>query len=267
MRSSSAYYHHILSNADMRPYKYLVGNGMGFFLFALFSSFIVLCNSTGEDSSSNRHHSSPKKGLDIDLNEEYVPSHSSFSSSPLAEQQGGLTNPPVLQAKLSKDQEYVYRPRKAESQYSQNPAAVLTRKRMQFMRENNKEALDTYLQRERKRLAYASQSDKRLSRYHGTSMYDRRLKEARAKKREGTATKEELEFVAKKNQYFTQHRKILKDAGIKRKDDKVQIARKEAHKGTATKAQLDLLEKKKLLDKERYQRKQAEKKGTTLQKE
>lgn len=222
---------------------------------------MIQCHPSDVESNMSGHRIPRKKGLDIDLNQEYIPSHYSSNSSSLAGQQGGSDNPAVAQPRSSKHQEYVYRPRKAESQYSQKPSALHTRKRMQFIRENDKESLDAYLEREKKRLAQSNQTEKRLTRQHGVSMRtnDRKLKEARAKRREGTASKEELELVEKKNNWFRQYRLGLKNSGVKRKKDtRMQEARKKIHEGTATKAQRDMVEKKRLDDKERYQRKKAQ---------
>ncbi|MCO5588209.1 hypothetical protein L7F22_042164 [Adiantum nelumboides] len=101
-----------------------------------------------EGSSINGHDKSLKKGLSIDLNEDYVPGNSP-ESSPSRTEQARSSTPIIEQPQTLKGKKYIYIPRKTENQYSQSEAAQISRKMMKFLRENDKDGHQKYLAKER----------------------------------------------------------------------------------------------------------------------
>jgi len=226
-------------------------------LLAIFTSFLIQCLIAGEGSSINGHDKSLKKGLSIDLNEDYVPGNSP-ESSPSRTEQARSSTPIIEQPQTLKGKKYIYIPRKTENQYSQSEAAQISRKMMKFLRENDKDGHQKYLAKERVRLAKVREKDKEISKQYGRSMrpHDYRLKEARANVKKGTANEEEKALVKKKNEFFKEYRASMKKAGIPRNQNRLMSeARERMKQGKATKEDFDRIEKKRLSDRVQYYKK------------
>lgn len=237
--SLQAFYHLILLKIKMRIRECIL-----FLLFAISSSIMVQCHPVNKSNP-------PKRGLDIDLNQEYVPDNSSPNSIPHAERQHSY-NP------LKEQRPYIYRKRKAESEYSQNPNTKRSRERMEYMRKNDKEAFDAYRKGEKERLAHVKERDKELTKKHGISMRrnDINVRQIRARIKQGIASKEDVESNEKRKNLYKQYRISLKEAGIKRNQDSKMIeAKQRQRQGIATKEDLDRIEKKRLADKKQYEKK------------